>query len=109
MTIEEKAKAYDKALDRAKNFIENGDEGEKTVAESIFAGLIDNESEDEKIRQFLVDILSHGTWQKEWPFGPHEVVAYLEKQKEPEHFELKEGHWYICHHPCYCRGSAYLF
>lgn len=52
MTTEEKAKAYDKALERAKNFIENGDEGEKTIAESIFHGLIENE--DEKIRKSLI-------------------------------------------------------
>ena len=45
------------------------------------------ESEDERIRRFLIDILSHGTWRKEWPFGPNEVVAYLEKQKEQKPYE----------------------
>lgn len=40
------------------------------------------ESEDERIRKFLIDILSHSAWRKEWPFRPNEVVAYLEKQKE---------------------------
>ena len=45
-------------------------------------------SEDERIRKFLINILSHGTWRKEWPFGPNEVVAYLEKRKEqkPEQY-----------------------
>lgn len=40
--------------------------------------------EDERIREFLIDLLSHGTWKKDWPFSPAECVAWLEKQKEPE-------------------------
>ena len=47
------------------------------------------ESKDERIRKFLINILSHGTWQKEWPFGPNEVVDYLEKQK-PERINITE-------------------
>lgn len=40
------------------------------------------ESEDERIRKFLIDILSSGVWRTEWPFSPVDCVAYLEKQKE---------------------------
>ena len=49
--------------------------------------IVSPESEDERIRKFLIDILSHGTWQKEWPFGPNEVVAYLERQKDFKYSE----------------------
>ena len=45
-------KAYNLVLERAESFIENGDEREKTIAESIFAGLI--ETEDEKMINFIM-------------------------------------------------------
>ena len=38
--------------------------------------------EYERIREFLIDLLSHGTWKKDWPFSPAECVAWLEKQKD---------------------------
>ena len=53
LSIEEKAKRYDEAIEKAKNFIENGDESERTIAESIFAGIME-ESEDEKTRKELI-------------------------------------------------------
>lgn len=53
LSVKEKAKAYDEAIERAKNFIENGDERERTIAESIFAGIME-ESEDERIRKDIV-------------------------------------------------------
>ena len=58
LSIEEKAKAYDVAIERAKSFIENGDETERTISESIFAGLMDV-SEDENIRKELIECLKH--------------------------------------------------
>ena len=85
LSIEEKAKAYDEAIERAKNFIENGDERERTIAESIFAGIME-ESEDERIRQFLIHevtetsdkIMSYRNMSKK------DVLAWLEKQKAVE-------------------------
>ena len=53
MTTEEKAKAYDEAIERAKNFIENGDERERTISESIFAGIME-ESEDERYLSYAI-------------------------------------------------------
>lgn len=51
------------------------------------------ESEDEKIGKFLINILSSGTWKKEWPFGPNECVAWLEKQKQPtDKGEISDGY-----------------
>jgi len=58
LSIEEKAKAYDVAIERAKSFIENGDETERTISESIFAGIMDV-SEDENIRKELIECLKH--------------------------------------------------
>ena len=64
------------------------DDKDLEAIQNIVPELTLTESEDEKIRKFLVDILSHGTWRKEWPFGPNEVVAYLEKQKEQKPVEF---------------------
>ena len=86
MTIEEKAKAYDEALERVKNFIENGDEGEKTIAESIFAGLIDYESEDERIREEIIQFLRDYHFDKLQNKVSVDTLelwgAWLKKQKE---------------------------
>ena len=48
------------------------------------------ENKDEKIREFLIGILSQGTWRKEWPFSPNEVVAYLERQNHVQSDTEKE-------------------
>ena len=81
MTTEEKAKAYDEALERAKFYHGNcPSEPERKKLERMFPVL--RESEDERIRKFLIDLLSCGIWKEEWPFTPPECVEYLEKQKE---------------------------
>lgn len=55
-----------------------------------------HESEDERIRKFLIDILSSGVWRTEWPFSPVDCVAYLEKQKEQNpNIELIQRSWYM--------------
>lgn len=93
MTQEEKARAYDEALDRCKEWASgtcghNVADSPKDIAEFIFPQLA--ESKDEKIREFLIGILSQGTWRKEWPFSPNEVVAYLEKQNHVQSDTEKE-------------------
>ncbi len=51
------------------------------------------ESEDERIRKFLIDLLSSGVWKPEWPFSPVDCVDYLEKQKEPtDKGEVSDGY-----------------
>ena len=91
-TIEEKAKAYDEALERAKAYHRNELTGSrKEMIEYIFPQLC--ESEDEKIRkklvQFLTDVKnisedSRNSWAVRK--GDAEMcatfLAYLEKQKE---------------------------
>lgn len=83
MNTEEKAKAYDEVLERVKPLYEwakKDDSPMWSTYEYLFPQLA--ESEDDRIRKFLIEMFSHGTWQKEWPFGPNEIVAWLEKQKE---------------------------
>ena len=86
-------KKYKDALARAeecrvkKHFNETDDTLED-ICEYIFPELA--ESEDEKIRKFLVDLLSHGTWKTDWPFSPVDCVAWLEKQKEQKPAEWSE-------------------
>ena len=96
MTQEEKARAYDEVLERAKEQIkECGDnEGRKKMIRNIFPEL--HESEDEKTRkaliQFLNDIKSisesgRTSWavRKEDAEMCNGFITYLEKQKESKH------------------------
>lgn len=84
MTDKQKARAYDEALERAKLLHLQAVAGSNPIMveryERIFPELA--ESEDKRIRKFLIDILSSGVWRTEWPFSPVDCVAYLEKQKE---------------------------
>ena len=74
-------KAYNEAIERARQFMsEHPTRAEADLMVALFPEL--KESEDERIREFLIDLLSHGTWKKDWPFSPAECVAWLEKQKE---------------------------
>ena len=77
MTTEQKAKAYDEALEKAKKWYDsNTNEGYRGIFEEILPELA--ESEDEKIRKELIGFLrnvpnSHYTTEK--------MAAWLEKQK----------------------------
>ena len=70
MTVEEKAKAYDEALERASHV-----KGYKTLtpqeaAEYIFPQLL--ESEDERIRKGLIEVVSDIAGG--WPFEEHKIT-----------------------------------
>jgi hypothetical protein len=92
MTTEEKVKAYDVALKVIKGNLDALNEITETGAETVNIQSIKNcfykafpelkESEDERIRKFLIGLLSSGTWRKEYPFSPIDCVAWLEKQDE---------------------------
>ena len=71
MTEKEKAKAYDKAIERTKKLYSNG------IAEEIFPEL--KESEDEKIRKEIISILRNTYWTSNRNRF-NELVAWLEKQ-----------------------------
>lgn len=85
MTIEEK---YNKALEWMRGVYPTLTGAAQEDAEHFFPEL--KESEDERIRKFLIDILSQGTWRKEWPFGPNKVVAWLERQSQTQSDTEKE-------------------
>ena len=90
MDIQEKANAYDEALERARKvlntpYIAHWDK-HKELIEHIFPELA--ESKGEKIRNFLIDFIKVCGWtEKEdqgWPLR-EDVIALLEKQGEHQH------------------------
>lgn len=88
MTIEEKAKAYDEALERAIEFQKSKDGLCVLTAESIFPEL--RESEDERIRKWLsecVENLSDGNFIE---VSRQDVLCYLEKQKKQKPVEKQD-------------------
>ena len=83
MTIEEKAKAYDEAIERGKQiqttpYTANWDIM-KEVAEHLLPEL--KESEDERIRKALIEYFNEQCDMSDWNgvYG-YQVVAWLEKQ-----------------------------
>lgn len=94
---------YEKKLALAKEAYDSGSYDKETI-EYIFPEL--KETEDEKIRKALLEYFAeecdtatiNGVY-------CHKIYAWLEKQKPIEHFELKAGHWYICHRPFCCRAD----
>ena len=81
-TIEEKAKAYDEALERARALNNGKDvdvESGTTTCEYIFPEL--KESEDEKIRKEIISILRNAYLDIEQKIGFNELVAWLKKAR----------------------------
>lgn len=86
MSTEEKARAYDEALDRMKHvvIVPKNEKALQALKETIFPEL--SESEDERIRKEIINFLRS-------PFVTENItdekiapwLAYLEKQKEQEH------------------------
>ena len=86
MTQEEKAKAYDEALERARSYHEDKNcfEYLKGVLENIFPEL--KESEDERIRK---EILEFVTIVADSKSNKMEWIAWLEKQGEQKEYTFK--------------------
>lgn len=86
MNIEEKARAYDEALERAKAAIDMAADKDlvKGVATTIFPQL--RESEDEIHRKWILEYLYDGLRKADEQFKDHfkSAIDWLEKQKEPE-------------------------
>lgn len=88
MTIEQKAKAYDEALEKAKRVLSNNcTEVEKLCLECVFSEL--TESEDDRIRKILIHIVKgacdkYGIKYKGDEITEEKLLAYLERQKKPE-------------------------
>ena len=85
MTIEQKAKAYDKALERAQALYNDKNEigyaNAESVLEEVFPLL--KESKDERIRKEIINYFAKG---KEYlslcSIGKDDILAWLEKQGE---------------------------
>ena len=88
-TIEEKARAYDEALKRAKAMhdVNYTDSYTKANLETIFPEL--RESEDERIISSIIDVLKND--KKHYL----EEIAWLERQKEQKQTDLTAGFYYI--------------
>ena len=84
MGNKEKAKAYDKAIERAKKLYDN------RIIEEIFPEL--KESKDEKIRKEIISILRNAYWTSNKNMF-NELVAWLEKQGEQNLPSVNERAW----------------
>ena len=93
MTIEQKAKAYDEALERARAFNNGEDvdiEAGTTFCEYIFPEL--KESEDERIRRAIYNALKYLESELSWDFLDDvdilDAYEWLEKQDEQKLTEI---------------------
>lgn len=75
MTREEAIEAVKAKMDYYEN-----DKRLRTAMETLISELC--ESEDERIRKWLSDILDASCWRNDWPYTKQQVINYLEKQKE---------------------------
>ena len=90
MTENEKAKAYDEAIERAKKLYGNG------IAEEIFSEL--KESDDDKIRKWSIDdikfnISNEPLNNSEYKKKAEKAIAWLEKQGERNFPSVNERAW----------------
>ena len=107
MKMENYEKKYKDLLERARKMRDENCDGCKMCLESLIPELA--EPEDERIRKAILSGMNFisGIQGRE-TFGDipiHKCIAWLEKQKPIEHFELKAGQWYICHRPFCCRAD----
>jgi hypothetical protein len=109
LSIEEKAKRYDLAIEAAKsihnNMKEGGNFGGIEDLEVIFPELI--EKEDEKmvkaITEGIHDLVEDFGWNDFGGIPTDDIFAWLEKQgvkksidKNESKFKIKKGRWYVC-------------
>lgn len=83
LSIEEKAKAYDEAIEKAKECHTDGlslHQSVKDVIEHIFPEL--KESEDERIRKGLINYFNDFSLSTFGGLDPKKILAWLEKQGE---------------------------
>ena len=93
MTDKEKARAYDEALEVMRQWIAPCHTKEQldTLKKSVFPELA--ESEDERIRKWILEYLYDGLQKSDTPFKDNlfkSAIAYLEKQKEQKPFNVCE-------------------
>ena len=98
MTQEKKARAYDKALERARiwqnHLYRTNNSYYANELNYIFPEL--KESEDEKIRKQILSFLKEFEYDHYRNLDFSSWIAWLEKQESYYSFEIKKGHWYKC-------------
>ena len=98
MTQEKKARAYDKALERARiwqnHLYRTNNSYYANELNYIFPEL--KESEDEKIRKQILSFLKEFEYDHYRNLDFSSWIAWLEKQESCYSFEIKKGHWYKC-------------
>lgn len=85
LSIEEKAKRYDEAIERANelNYVSDNDSLQRKVVERLFPELKDKESKDEKIRQFLLNFVRHYMDDSDSDeLSREDCLAWIEKKGE---------------------------
>lgn len=89
LTIEQKARAYDEALEKAKTLYENANGMIlKKWVEQVFPELA--ESEDEKMMKEIIELVMQPIWKTEKEFyRRNELCAWLKKQVEHANFLSK--------------------
>ena len=109
MTPEEKAKAYDEALEKARFYYGNcPTEPEKKKLEKLFPQLC--ESEDERIRTLLVALVK---WAKTLnkrglhPKVANKMLSYLEKQKGQKSLNISAASEWLKKNVCRYMNSEY--
>jgi hypothetical protein len=113
LSIEEKAKAYDKAIERAKSLIGDTiiEESGQHIAEVIFPEL--KESEDEKIRKEMIFYFTEEIPQcsiQEHSDKMREFISWLKRQEvERTKLELKAGSSYFCYKSRWERADSETF
>lgn len=88
MTQEEKAKAYDKAIERAKEINNEHKAQPFDVMLKVFPELA--EPEDEKIRKAIINVFtSHKDYEVFFGVSVEDILAWLKKQGEHANFRSK--------------------
>jgi hypothetical protein len=87
MTQEQKARAYDEALERAQKATRAGSDVAMDIVQYIFPQLA--ESEDEQVRKGIVKFIVE-QYPECWKDKKNKMLAYLEKQKEQKPFNVCE-------------------
>ena len=114
MTQEEKAKAYDEALERAKEYWETDNDNTldikaKGTMEYLFPEL--KESEDERMKKTIIHALRGDVILNKKQAT--RAIAWLEKQgeqrpsQEIEPFEAEHGKYYYCIKDFFCGGRKH--
>ena len=92
MTEKEKAKAYDKAIERAKKLYGNG------IIEEIFPEL--KEGDDEKIRRWIIDDIRYNINNEplnnsEYKKKAEKAIAWLENQRDKDKLIQELGEYKV--------------